>query len=181
MSSDTEYELSSPFMRYHVQPEVAQIAKSSSPLVPEYSLEGIERFVRQTNLCSTCLIIFGLQDAWRPAGQIHGEDCFEHHPCAQSLLQSVEAGCSLCFKLRADFVRSVIGSSYRELEDEGVAALQMCGSLVFNFDRRPGRQCLWFWVRPGLKAEFAEVITLRCLALIKCKSTLFKSSRSILP
>lgn len=152
-----------------MKPEAVQIAMSSSSLVPEYSLEDIERFLRETNLCPTCWIIFSSQGAWRPADHIEHHCYFEHYPSAQNLWQLVEAGCSLCFKLRADVVRRVTGSSCQELEDEGDAALQSRGPLLFRLDHSP--QCLWFWTR--LKTESSEDnILVSVLDPIDCKSTL---------
>lgn len=150
-----------------MEPELEKIAKSNSPLelVPEYSLDDIERFVRETNLCPTCRIIFGPQEAWIQAGQYWDKDYFKHHPSAQSLLQSVEAGCSLCIQLRVKLVR---GSSHRELEDEGDAALQRFGPLVFELRR--SLQFLCFWTTDTEPGNTTIVVR---LPLVNRKTTLF--------
>lgn len=84
-------------MQYLIRAEPPAIALPGSVL---YSPADVERFIRETNLCSNCQTIFGRKDIWRKLRVNYGDLCsYVHHPSIDSLQQSAQAGCQLCIKI----------------------------------------------------------------------------------
>lgn len=70
-------------------------------LVPKYSSEDFERFIRDTKLCQICRTMFGPHKAWKrgqldPCINHKGAANFEHHRSFSSLLRAVDMKCFVC-------------------------------------------------------------------------------------
>lgn len=84
-------------MQYLIRAEPPAIALPGSVI---YSPADVERFIRETNLCSNCQTIFGREDIWRKLRVNCDDLCsYVHHPSIDSLQQSAQAGCQLCIKV----------------------------------------------------------------------------------
>lgn len=69
-----------------------------SEFAPNYSDDGIKGFIKATNLCESCCIMFGPQENWTPLGE--GENDCEHHDSREALCRCVQdSECRICIIL----------------------------------------------------------------------------------
>lgn len=69
-----------------------------SEFAPNYSDDDIKGFIKATNLCDSCCIMFGPQENWTPLGE--GENDCKHHDSREALCRCVQdSECRICIIL----------------------------------------------------------------------------------
>lgn len=92
---------------YQWPPFSSRPAPPLSGLIPEYSDEELEGFVRLTEraLCEACRIMLGPESGWEATQNLGVWRSYAHHTSCEALSQSAGTGCPICVSIQHEVAR----------------------------------------------------------------------------